>query len=249
MWADRIGFAAMAGAAALLAAGAAFAQEDENPHTPGAIPNPGSYQGSMQLQHQQDYQDQQFRQQQQQQYQQPRYGAPSYGQRAAPASRGGAAAVQSDNKPRPAVVPFGKLSPGDEAAFVALNRGDAAGAVRIWRPLAAAGDVNAQYNLAVMYDQGHGVARDPAQAALWYRKAAERGMPAAMVNLGSLMTKRARSPADLVPVYRWFAIAATHSTDREQRANATYNMGLITPLMSPRQIALAQGQARAWRGP
>ena len=41
-----------------------FAQ-DENPTTPGAIPNPSTYQGSMELQHQSDQQDQQYRQQQQ----------------------------------------------------------------------------------------------------------------------------------------------------------------------------------------
>ncbi len=247
MWAVRTRLGSIAGAAALLAAGAAIAQEDENPHTPGAIPNPGTYQGSMQLQHQQDYQAQQFRQQQQ--YQQPRYSAPSSGQRSAPVPRGASTTDQYENKVRPSVSAFGKLSPGDEAALVALNRGDQAGAVRIWRPLAAAGDVNAQYNLAVMYDQGHGVARNPAQAALWYRKAADGGMPAAMVNLGTLMMATARGPADLVAVYKWFAIAATRSTDREQRASATHNIGLITPLMSRRQITLAEEQARAWRGP
>lgn len=44
----------------------AFAQ-DENPTTPGAIPNPSTYQGSTELQHQSDQLDQQYRQQQQQQ--------------------------------------------------------------------------------------------------------------------------------------------------------------------------------------
>ena len=50
--------------------------QDENPTTPGAIPNPGSYQGSQVLQQQSDQQDQQFRQQQQGQQQQ---NAPGYG--------------------------------------------------------------------------------------------------------------------------------------------------------------------------
>jgi len=50
---------------ALLARGAALA-EDENPTTPGAIPNPGSYQGSMALQQQEQQQYQQQEQQNQQ---------------------------------------------------------------------------------------------------------------------------------------------------------------------------------------
>lgn len=51
----------------------AVAQEQENPSTPGQIPDPGTYQGSTVLQQQSDQQAQQYRQQQQQQqgYQQP----------------------------------------------------------------------------------------------------------------------------------------------------------------------------------
>jgi hypothetical protein len=50
----------------------AIAQEQENPSTPGQIPDPGTYQGSTVLQQQSDQQDQQYRQQQQQPtYQQP----------------------------------------------------------------------------------------------------------------------------------------------------------------------------------
>jgi hypothetical protein len=66
--------------ATALAASEGFAQ-DENPTTPGAIPDPGSYQGSMQIQQQQDQQDQQYRQQQQQQpgWATQQGAAPSYG--------------------------------------------------------------------------------------------------------------------------------------------------------------------------
>src|SRR4051812_42982782 len=55
----------------------AAADAQENPTTPGAIPNPGTYQGSMELQRQSDERDRQQReeqarqsQQQQQQYEQ-----------------------------------------------------------------------------------------------------------------------------------------------------------------------------------
>ena len=53
--------------------------------TPGAIPNPGTYQGSMQLQQEQDRQSQQFRQQSSQQYQ-PQQQQQGYGQRTSPPS-------------------------------------------------------------------------------------------------------------------------------------------------------------------
>ena len=47
----------------------ALAQEQENPSTPGQIPDPSTYQGSTVLQQQSDSQDQYYRQQQQQQSQ------------------------------------------------------------------------------------------------------------------------------------------------------------------------------------
>src|SRR5258708_18654093 len=73
---EMIFFKPAAFALALTAFGVtpAVAQEQENPSTPGQIPDPSTYQGSTVLQQQSDQQDQQFRQQQQQQqptYQQP----------------------------------------------------------------------------------------------------------------------------------------------------------------------------------
>jgi len=59
-------------AAAVIEQGA-NAQEQENPSTPGQIPDPSTYQGSTVLQQQSDQQDQQFRQQQQQQQQSGQY--------------------------------------------------------------------------------------------------------------------------------------------------------------------------------
>ncbi|HIB30871.1 MAG TPA: hypothetical protein EYO25_02685, partial [Candidatus Thioglobus sp.] len=41
--------------------------------------------------------------------------------------------------------------------------------------LANNGDANAQYDLAVMYDTGRGVAEDDKEALMWYLKAAEQG--------------------------------------------------------------------------
>jgi TPR repeat protein len=217
--------------------------QDENPTTPGAIPNPGTYQGSMELQRRSDQQDKQFRQQQslQPQYQQPRYNPqqPRYGgSRPSPGA-------QQETQPRPDANPFGTLSPGDLAAQDALNRGDWAGAVRLWRPLAKRGDVNAEYNLGVMYDLGHGIGMNKAEAARWYLRAAERGMGPAMLNLGAIIMIGSRRPADLVPAYKWFLVAA-RDTDPGVRANAQQNLGLVAPLMSRGQIAQAEAQAQSW---
>jgi hypothetical protein len=54
------------------------------------------------------------------------------------------------------------------------------------RQAAQLGDLQAQYNLAVMYDTGRGVAQSYRQAVTWYRKAAEGGLVRAQYNLAHM---------------------------------------------------------------
>ena len=48
-------------------------------------------------------------------------------------------------------------------------------AIRLFRPLAEQGNPKAQSVLGAMYHKGHGVARNPAQAFMWFSFAARRG--------------------------------------------------------------------------
>jgi TPR repeat protein len=41
------------------------------------------------------------------------------------------------------------------------------------------GDVNAQYNMGVMYEHGHGVEQSYLKAGEWYQRAADNGHPEA----------------------------------------------------------------------
>jgi hypothetical protein len=226
--------------------GIAIAQ-DENPTTPGAIPDPSTYQGSMELQRQSDRQDQRFRQEQSQaqpshqpSYPQPRGGVPSSGY-AQPR-----AAAPGSSPPIAGAPTFGQESAGDLAADRLNARGDYVGAVGIWRPLAEKGDVNAQYNLGVNYELGHGVPKNEVTAAMWYRRAANHGMGPAMMNLAQLIAQNARSPADLVPAYTWTMIAATHATASLVRADAQYNLRILRQNMSSAQVTQAEDAARTW---
>ena len=47
-----------------------------------------------------------------------------------------------------------------DAGLAALQEGDYAAALREWTPLAERGDAVAQFNLALMYDNGQGVRQD-----------------------------------------------------------------------------------------
>ena len=73
-----------------------------------------------------------------------------------------------------------------EDGKAAFERGEEAAAFAIWKPLADDGDINAQFWLGQMYDLGRGVGKDYAQAALWYRRAAEQGSPVAQHNLARM---------------------------------------------------------------
>jgi hypothetical protein len=62
-----------------------------------------------------------------------------------------------------------------EDAIAAYRRKDYATALSLFRSLAEQGDPHAQYNLAVRYERGGGVAQNYAEAAKWYGLAAKRG--------------------------------------------------------------------------
>ena len=62
-----------------------------------------------------------------------------------------------------------------EDATAADERGDYATALQLLRPLAAQGSAQAQYKLGLMYQAGEGVSQNYAEAAKWFRKAADQG--------------------------------------------------------------------------
>ncbi|MEQ1847607.1 MAG: SEL1-like repeat protein, partial [Nitrospira sp.] len=62
-----------------------------------------------------------------------------------------------------------------EDSTAAYKRGDYATAFKIIQPLATQGDADAQYNLGVMYRDGHGVPQDSREAVKWFRLAAAQG--------------------------------------------------------------------------
>ncbi|HEC19767.1 MAG TPA: sel1 repeat family protein [Gammaproteobacteria bacterium] len=63
--------------------------------------------------------------------------------------------------------------------LLASEAGDYVTAVQAWQPLANQGDAAAQFNLALMYHRGLGVAPDEARAVQWYQKSAANGYPRA----------------------------------------------------------------------
>ena len=73
------------------------------------------------------------------------------------------------------VPPVGARAGALEDAAAAYSVKDYATALIVWRPLAALGNPAAQFNLGLMYDYGHGVPQDYAEALKWYAMAALQG--------------------------------------------------------------------------
>ena len=69
----------------------------------------------------------------------------------------------------------------------AWQAGNYQAAVAEWRPLAIAGDADAQFNLGQAYKLGRGVPTDLNQAEAWYRRAAKQGHLQAEDNLGLVL--------------------------------------------------------------
>jgi TPR repeat protein len=105
-----------------------------------------------------------------------------------------------------------------EDGVSAYEKGDYETALKLWRPLAEQGDPEAQRSLGQMYDSGRGVAKDDAQATMWYLKAAEQGNAGAQNRLGMKYIYGLKSsPADVVVGLSWFEKAAYQGDVDAQR--------------------------------
>jgi len=99
-----------------------------------------------------------------------------------------------------------------KAGVDAWSRGDYRVAIEQWRPLAIAGDADAQFNLAQAYKLGRGVPLDPALAESWFRKAALQGHVQAQDNYG-LALFQAGKKTDALP---WLEKSAARGEPRTQ---------------------------------
>jgi uncharacterized protein len=108
-------------------------------------------------------------------------------------------------------------------------------------PLAAKGDVDAQFFLGVMYFRGQGVEQDFQQSLKWYLKAAEQGDAQAQSKLGVMFGNGHGIPQDIVQAHKWYSLAALAGNE-----DAKENRKLVERMMSRDQIKEAQKLAGTW---
>jgi hypothetical protein len=129
-------------------------------------------------------------------------------------ARGGVVSIQC----------FGSTSAGDlrksstvPTAFgrgvEAYQKGDYATALREWSPMAEQGEPAAQFNIGLMYFEGHGVPQDYARAAMWFERSAERDYTKAQRDLGEMYAIGQGLRRDYVHAYKWLNICAAKGDD------------------------------------
>jgi TPR repeat protein len=152
--------------------------------------------------------------------------------------------------PQAAATP-GDAAPGTaQAGWEAFGRGDYAGALAIWQPLAEKGDVAMQLLVGSIYDFGQGIPQDDGEAVKWYERAAEQGSAKGQYQAGAVY---ARSPQVKDPVqgYKWLTIAARTLSSGPQGGitadQATTLRTLLESEMSQDDIAKAKQEADAFK--
>src|SRR5881409_1954422 len=119
-----------------------------------------------------------------------------------------------------------------KAGIDAWQRADYLAAIAIWRPLAEAGDADAQFNLGQAYRLGRGVPLDLSVAKIWFERAARSGHVDAETTLGLLIFQN----GDRVEGLKWLKAAADQG---EPRALLVYGTALFNGDGVPQDRVLA----------
>lgn len=90
----------------------------------------------------------------------------------------------------------------------------------LWLP-AHRGDPDAQYNLALLYGSGSGIAKNLTEAAKWYRRAADQGHAKAQAMLGVLFSAGQGVPRSQTEAIKWWRRAADQGDP-----DARFNLGM-----------------------
>jgi TPR repeat protein len=137
-----------------------------------------------------------------------------------------------------------------KSAAGAYERKDFATAIAVWRPLAEAGNAEAETLLGAMYWSGEGVTRDHKEAAKWYLRAAGKGYARAQNDIGFMYGfGEGVPPKDNVQAYKWLSLAVRNYTAKNQDRldQATKDLATVRARMTPAQIADAERQIRDFR--
>ncbi|MGH7186993.1 MAG: tetratricopeptide repeat protein, partial [Pseudomonadota bacterium] len=135
---------------------------------------------------------------------------------------------------------------GDASAAPGATTADV---FRQWLPDALRGDAAAQFEVGRAFAAGAGRPEDLAEAARWYRLAAEQGSARAQHDLAVLYAKGQGVPQDYVQAYVWFDQAAARFGQGRSYDQAAEMRDMMAAFMTPEQLAEAKRQSLSAQGP
>jgi uncharacterized protein len=92
-----------------------------------------------------------------------------------------------------------------------------------------------------MYETGVGVEQDSAEAAKWYRLAADQGDSLAQQYLGNMYFKGHGVPQDYVRAFMWLALSTAALNNY-----AADDLNILTPLMTRAEMDEGEKLALEW---
>ncbi len=99
-----------------------------------------------------------------------------------------------------------------------------------------------QFTRGANFELGRGVPQDYAEAARWYRRAAERGYPPAQNKLGQFYTRGHGVPRSEIEAFVWYSLAAASGYD-----HAIEPLNALLQRLPLDEIAEARQRVRDWR--
>ena len=136
-------------------------------------------------------------------------------------------------------APYDDAIAAYDHAVATGNAADYTAALGLLQPEARAGNARASDLTGRLYRDGHGVARDLAEALAWFGRGAVQGDALAELDLGGLYASIA--PPDRISAAMWLGLAANQGNADAAAAHAA-----MVQQMTPAEIAEADRRIRDW---
>lgn len=137
-------------------------------------------------------------------------------------------------------------SAGYDEAVLAYSNGRYEEALTEFQRLSAEGDVQSTYFVGFFHHNGFGVKRDDAEAAKWFRRAADRNHPLAQFYMGKLSEQGKGVEKDPVAAYMWYALSVKSSANERDAAYTQKEINRLERKMKPEQVEKAKEMVKSW---
>src|SRR5579862_5687067 len=126
------------------------------------------------------------------------------------------------------------------------NHNDWKEGVKILRPAASAGVLEAQFTLALAYELGNGVKRNARLAVKWYEEAADHGFTGAQSRLAGIYERGELVDSDFKEAYFWYAVALRDPKDPSRKDDEA-GLKRTAAKLNKRDLDDAAAIARDWQ--